>query len=64
MAFAKITDQHRDEVCKIGQRAECCRFLIYGDGFECAKNSSLHADITARVVDGSMGSRGDNCGGL
>lgn len=63
-------DRHPDrdrvqDVCKIGQGAECCRYLMAGgSGFECAKKTSLAEVLDARVETGSMAARGDNCPGL
>lgn len=52
-------------VCKIGQRAACCRYLIVSsDGFGCAKNvPDLRTLLDVRVVQESITARGDNCPG-
>jgi hypothetical protein len=54
-----------DEVCKAGQGARCCRFLVMGPGgFRCGKlDRSLAATINARVAANNMNARGDNCEG-
>lgn len=51
------------ETCKIGQGADCCRYLIMGcTGFECAKlEHGLKVTIDARVE--SMSAQADNCEG-
>lgn len=57
-------DQVKD-VCKIGQGAECCRYLVTGaNGFECAKLTSLRLTIDNRVEQGTFTARGDNCPGV
>ena len=60
-----LSKKYMKEICKIGQGAHCCRYLICGSkGFECAK---LHQDLMAaldmRVASGTMTARGDNCEG-
>ena len=40
-----MTDEQVNNVCKIGQGAECCRYLTFGDEFECAKLTPLKAAI-------------------
>ena len=58
-----IPAEHVKAICKIGQGAECCRFLVAAErGFECAKHSDLHEAIQARVE--FMTAKGDNCEGL
>lgn len=53
-------------VCKIGQGADCCRYITMGaSGWSCAK----HEPSIARVVDqraalGQMNARSDNCDGF
>lgn len=52
------------EVCRIGQGADCCRFLSNdGTGFHCAKlNDHLVEQIEVRRPD--MIAQGDNCAGF
>ena len=58
-----VPAEHVRAICKIGQGAECCRFLVTFElGFECAKYSDLHDTIQSRVA--SMTAKGDNCDGL
>jgi hypothetical protein len=54
-----------DEVCRIGQGAGCCAYLLMGaDGFECAKDLPGGVEvIIAKLEDPMWGSRGDNCEG-
>lgn len=41
--------------CGIGRGAECCAYLAMGgDGFECARATSLKAVIDERVAQGSF----------
>lgn len=58
-----ITDEHVRAVCKLGQGAACCRYLMFGKGFECHKHSQLAAVIDGRVERGEFNARGDNCDG-
>jgi len=62
--MSKIIDKERmKEICKIGQRANCCRYLtVDGEGFKCAKNTSWARVIDERVT--AMTAKGDNCEGL
>lgn len=58
-----FTDEHRASVCKIGQRAACCRYLTMGpDGWDCEKQTSLRHVLDARVAQ--MTAQGDNCEGV
>lgn len=54
------------EVCKIGQGAECCRFIVVSDeGLMCAKNKTVSHDVLNNLVnEGIMTAQGDNCEGL
>lgn len=47
--------------CKMGQGAECCRYLVFGPGFACAKLTMLKYTLDARGT--SMSAQGDNCDG-
>jgi hypothetical protein len=59
-----LDDQHVKSVCKMGQGAACCRYLIMSvGGFECAKLTALKAHLDARVAKEDMRARGDNCPG-
>lgn len=51
-------------ICKIGQKGACCRYLVGGAaGLECAKLSTLKAVLDFKVFMGEMTARGDNCEG-
>ena len=51
--------------CKLGQGAECCRYLTMGiDGWECAKNKPLARIIDERFKADMMNAQGDNCEGV
>lgn len=55
-----MTD-HVENVCKLGQNADCCKYLTMGSGsFECAKITSLKSIIDART---DMNAKSDNCEG-
>jgi hypothetical protein len=63
--IARVTDEQRDSVCRIGQGAACCRYLTVGvHGFECEKHSDLRSLLDARVAQGDMVAQGDNCEGI
>jgi len=56
-----IPREHLNEVCRVGQRAACCKYVVCGaDGFKCAKNTHLAAAINRRV---NMSAKSDNCNG-
>lgn len=57
-----LAPEHLAEVCKLGQGAETCRYLVMAAGFECAKLSSLRPTIDARAE--MMSAKGDNCEGV
>jgi len=61
--FAIIPPGMERAVCKIGQGAECCIFLVGGSkGLECAKFSELAQSLLARKAAGSMSAgRVGNC---
>lgn len=50
------------DVCKPGYGSATCRYLVAGgQGFECAKLTSLKSVIDSRV--NQMHAKGDNCDG-
>ena len=56
-----IEREHLLSVCRLGQGAACCRYIIVsGSGIECAKGSPLQAGLDART---KMTAKGDNCSG-
>ena len=58
-----MSPQQIIDVCKMGQGADCCRYLICsGNGFECAKTTSLKDAIDTRM--NQMNAKSDNCGGV
>ena len=58
-----LSPQQIIDVCKMGQGVDCCRYLICGgNGFECAKTTSLKDIIDTRV--NQMNAKSDNCGGV
>jgi hypothetical protein len=49
-------------VCKTGQGAECCRYLVMApNGWSCAKHTGLKAYLDRRVVTNTIRAQGDNC---
>lgn len=58
-----ISNETLKNVCKIGQGANCCRYILCGqNGFECGKLTKLKESIDKRV--NIMAAKGDNCKGL
>ena len=58
-----LSPQQIIDVYKMGQGADCCRYLICGDnGFECVKTTSLKDAIDARM--NQMSAKSDNCRGI
>lgn len=55
---------HVKDICKIGQKDKCCRYLVAsGRGFECAKHTELKDHLDERVLTDSIVAQGDNCEG-
>lgn len=47
-----IMSSQIEEVCKIGQGNDCCRYLVVGpNGFECAKHTALKRYLDTRVTN-------------
>jgi hypothetical protein len=62
-----INDQERvNNICRIGQREKCCRYLGAGaQGFECFKHQpDLKRQVDWRAAHGTMTARADNCEGV
>jgi hypothetical protein len=60
-----IDKERLREICKLGQGADCCRYITAGpDGIRCQKFTSVGRYIDARVLEGTFVARGDNCPGL
>lgn len=69
MSSAIIPDNHLKAVCRIGEGADCCRYIVrelFSTGpYECAKHdANLKEQIDRRHLAGSMVARADNCEGL
>jgi hypothetical protein len=54
-----ITEEQRVNLCKGGQGADACRYLVFTEGFKCAKGSSIQSTIENRA--GSMLAKGCYC---
>jgi len=55
---------HVKNVCKLGQGAECCKYLVMGTVFECMKtNSSDKKVIDDNWAKNPHVAQGDNCNG-
>jgi hypothetical protein len=60
-----LSDEHVNNICKMGQKAECCRYLTIGaNGFSCAKLTELKPTIDDRVASKQFTAKGDNCPGV
>jgi len=59
----KISEKHLKEVCKIGQGAECCRYIVLGDALECSKGTAVGGLLDRRARKGETTAQGDNCDG-
>jgi hypothetical protein len=65
MSDREIDRDHVKTVCKIGRGAECCRYLMAGgNGFECAKHTTLASVLDNRVAFDEINAKGDNCPGV
>lgn len=60
--LTEISREHL-RVCKIGQGAACCRYLVLKPPTCCAKGTSMQPLLDARVAAGKMNAQGDNCPG-
>lgn len=62
----RIPHDYLTKVCKTGRGAECCRYIVAGEGgITCAKHDDLLFDqINRRVEAGVFTAQGDNCEGL
>lgn len=66
MSHSRFLDRQKlVDVCKFGQGAECCAYIVGGlGGFECGKlDPLLRLQIDIRQELGTMVARGDNCPG-
>jgi 5-methylcytosine-specific restriction endonuclease McrA len=53
------------DVCKIGQGAACCKYLLAGaEGFECAKVEPGWKNVVDKAWNETKSAQGDNCDGL
>ncbi len=59
------SEEHVDKFCRPGRGEKtCCYLTMAKGGWDCAKATALKQTIDARVVEGTMNSKGDNCQGL
>lgn len=57
-------NEHVRDICKLGQKSACCRYLVIGaNGFECMKITEMKGYLDSRVAMKTIISRGDNCNG-
>jgi hypothetical protein len=59
-------NEHVKNICKIGQGADCCKYLVAGTkGFECMKfNPENKAMIDINWTEHNHIAQGDNCDGV
>lgn len=58
-----IPNETLRNVCKIGQGANCCRYILFGpSGFKCCKLTKSKESIDSNI--NNMTAKGDNCKGL
>lgn len=51
-------------VCKIGQGADCCKYLVVGNkGFECMKTDPENKNLIDTNWGAQKSAQGDNCDG-
>ena len=64
MSFKQLPE-HIQNVCKIGQGAECCKYLLAGqEGFICGKiTEGWKAVVDDNWAKNAHVSQGDNCEG-
>jgi hypothetical protein len=56
--------EYVEEICKIGQGHDCCRYLTMAKGgWSCEKYGTLKKLIDYKVITGQFTARGDNCQG-
>lgn len=63
---AVIPDGYETSVCALGAGEATCAFLTFGGDlpeWRCAKSSEIEPLIRARLAEGTMAARGDNCSG-
>ena len=61
-----LSDDHVKDVCRRGQGAATCSFLVVTSGWHCAKEpefQSVYQTIAVRRFTESMNAMGDNCSG-
>lgn len=58
----EISIIHVMEVCRLGQSAACCAFLL-GVPWACAKGTPYGEILADQLKAGTLRSRGDNCSG-
>lgn len=62
---AKFNDDYRKAVCRIGQGADCCRYLtLSAMGWDCERNTTLGIVLDFKAECGSITAKGQNCEGL
>lgn len=57
-----IDNEHLQNVCKIG-KADCCKYVLMGSGFVCAKDTGDATRIHALSQAEHFRAKSDNCQG-
>lgn len=61
-SFNPPTDDWAKRVCKLGQGAECCRYLLWQrGGWSCLKNTESRATMDEWARGHNWTAKGDNC---
>ncbi len=59
-----VPNQYANDVCKMGQGADCCKYLMAGpNGLECAKDPANFGFKDQIEANNTMTAKGDNCDG-
>jgi hypothetical protein len=60
-----LDDAYAQAVCKTGQGALTCRYLMLGGtGWRCGKLTDLRGFLDQKAANGEIGAQGDNCAGV
>lgn len=57
-----IDSEHLEKVCKIGKQ-DCCKYILMGSGFVCAKDTGDSTRIHALSQAEHFRAKNDNCEG-
>jgi hypothetical protein len=61
----QIPKAHLSAICKIKKGELTCRYISLGiKGYVCMKKSPMKQTLDQKVIEQTIGARGDNCEGL